>query len=107
MEAEPCFGGCAPFRERRQHDGIDADWSVSSVTTVVATGQPFWVVQFVHSGKQINKLEARTCLVLFSHLVNLGLGVTVCDRYSKLAFSQLPDLPYELEWLAWLSLDSR
>jgi tRNA-splicing ligase RtcB len=31
----------------------------------------------------------------------------VCDHYSKLAFSQFPDLPSELKRLAWLSLDSQ
>jgi tRNA-splicing ligase RtcB len=31
----------------------------------------------------------------------------VCDHYSKIAFSQFPDLPKELKRLAWLSLDSQ
>ena len=30
-----------------------------------------------------------------------------CDHYSRLAFSQFPDLPGELKRLAWLSLDSQ
>ena len=36
-----------------------------------------------------------------------GTGAAVCDHYSKLAFSQFPDLPSELKRLAWLSLDSQ
>ena len=31
----------------------------------------------------------------------------MCDHYSRLAFSQFPDLPSELKRLAWLSLDSQ
>ena len=31
----------------------------------------------------------------------------MCDYYSKIAFSQFPDLPSELKRLAWLSLDSQ
>jgi hypothetical protein len=37
----------------------------------------------------------------------LELPESVCDYYSKLAFSQFMDLPSELKRLAWLWLDSQ
>ena len=45
-------------------------------------------------------------VALLSHSGSRGTGAAVCDHYSKLAFSQFPDLPSELKRLAWLSLDS-
>ena len=44
---------------------------------------------------------------MLSHSGSRGTGAAVCDHYSKLAFSQFPDLPSELKRLAWLSLDSQ
>ncbi len=45
-------------------------------------------------------------MALLSHSGSRGTGAAVCDHYSKIAFSQFPDLPSELKRLAWLSLDS-
>jgi tRNA-splicing ligase RtcB len=45
-------------------------------------------------------------VALLSHSGSRGTGAAVCDFYSKVAFSQFPDLPSELKRLAWLSLDS-
>jgi tRNA-splicing ligase RtcB len=45
-------------------------------------------------------------VALLSHSGSRGTGAAVCDHYSKIAFSQFPDLPSELKRLAWLSLDS-
>ena len=49
-------------------------------------------------------INVRTALL--SHSGSRGTGAAVCDYYSKLAFSQFPELPSELKRLAWLSLDS-
>ena len=46
-------------------------------------------------------------MALLSHSGSRGTGASVCDHYSKLAVSQMPDLPSELKRLAWLSLDSQ
>ena len=51
-------------------------------------------------------LQPGTYVALLSHSGSRGTGAAVCDHYSKLAFSQFPDLPSELKRLAWLSLDS-
>jgi tRNA-splicing ligase RtcB len=53
-----------------------------------------------------NELPAGTYVALLSHSGSRGTGAAVCDHYSKIAFSQFPDLPSELKRLAWLSLDS-
>ena len=56
---------------------------------------------------KIKDLEAGIYVALLSHSGSRGTGASVCDHYSKLAFSQFPDLPGELKRLAWLSLDSQ
>ena len=57
--------------------------------------------------RKINDLEPGTYVALLSHSGSRGTGAAVCDHYSKIAFSQFPDLPSELKRLAWLSLDSQ
>ena len=52
-------------------------------------------------------LPPGTYVALLSHSGSRGTGAAVCDYYSKIAFSQFPDLPSELKRLAWLSLDSQ
>jgi len=43
---------------------------------------------------------------LLSHSGSRGTGAAVCDYYSKLAAKKHPELPKELQRLAWLSLDT-
>lgn len=45
-------------------------------------------------------------LALLSHSGSRGTGAAVCDRYSKRAMQLHPELPKELQYLAWLDLDS-
>ncbi|MEO7297750.1 MAG: RtcB family protein [Verrucomicrobiota bacterium] len=54
-----------------------------------------------------NELPPGTYVALLSHSGSRGTGAAVCDYYSKIAFSQFPDLPSELKRLAWLSMDSQ
>ena len=42
---------------------------------------------------------------MLSHSGSRGTGAAVCDHYSKLAVKKHPELPKELQRLAWLSLD--
>jgi tRNA-splicing ligase RtcB len=118
IEAETRFGVGASFRERRQHDVFDADWSVSPITQqnkdkawsqlgTSGSGNHFVEFGLFTAHSNINELEAGTYLALLSHSGSRGTGAAVCDHYSKLAFSQFPDLPNELKRLAWLSLDSQ
>src|SRR3954467_7611392 len=117
IEAETRFGVGANFKDRRHHKVLDADWTVSPVTKqnkdrawsqlgTSGSGNHFVEFGFFTSHGQIHGLEAGTYLALLSHSGSRGTGAAVCDHYSKLAFSQFPDLPSELKRLAWLSLDS-
>ncbi len=118
IERETRFGVGASFRERRQHDVLDADWSVSPVTKSLkdkawsqlgtsGSGNHFVEFGLFTAHGKIKELEAGTYVALLSHSGSRGTGAAVCDHYSKLAISQFPDLPNELKRLAWLSLDSQ
>jgi len=123
IEAETRFGVGAMFRERRQHAVLDADWTVSPVTKQLkdkawsqlgTSGSGNHFVEFglftAHGPLTppggAGELPAGTYVALLSHSGSRGTGAAVCDHYSKLAFSQFPNLPSELKRLAWLSLDS-
>ncbi len=118
IEAETRFGVGANFKERRAHDVLDADWSVSPVTKKLrdkawsqlgTSGSGNHFVEFgVFTAKEkLGELPAGEYVALLSHSGSRGTGAAVCDHYSKLAFAQFADLPSELKRLAWLSLDSQ
>ena len=119
IEAETRFGVGASFRERRQHDVMDADWSVSGVTKqnkdrawsqlgTSGSGNHFVEFGLFTTHSKINHLEPGTYVALLSHSGSRGTGAAVCDHYSKLAFGlRRAELPSELLRLAWLSLDSQ
>ena len=123
IEAETRFGVGANFRERREHDVMDADWSVSPITQqhkdrawsqLGTSGSGNHFVEFglftahgeIPQAGIAASLPAGTYVALLSHSGSRGTGAAVCDHYSKIAFSQFPDLPGELKRLAWLSLDT-
>ena len=118
IEAETRFGVGATFKNRRQHEIMDADWSVSPVTQqnrdrawsqlgTSGSGNHFVEFGLFTAHGKIHDLEPGTYVALLSHSGSRGTGAAVCDHYSKIAFSQFPDLPSELKRLAWLSLDSQ
>jgi tRNA-splicing ligase RtcB len=118
IEAETRFGVGATFKNRRHHEVMDADWSVSPVTQqnkdrawsqlgTSGSGNHFVEFGLFTAHGKIHDLEAGTYVALLSHSGSRGTGAAVCDHYSKIAFSQFPDLPNELKRLAWLSLDSQ
>jgi tRNA-splicing ligase RtcB (3'-phosphate/5'-hydroxy nucleic acid ligase) len=124
IEAETRFGVGANFKQRRTHDVLDADWSVSPITKqnkdkawsqLGTSGSGNHFVEFglftahgpIASAGQSKELPPGTYVALLSHSGSRGPGAAVCDYYSKIAFSQFPDLPSELKRLAWLSLDSQ
>ncbi len=117
IAAETRFGVGSNFKQRRQHEVLDADWSVSPVTKqnkdrawsqlgTSGSGNHFVEFGLFTSHGKIHDLEPGTYVALLSHSGSRGTGAAVCDYYSKVAFSQFPDLPGELKRLAWLSLDS-
>ncbi|HZM06582.1 MAG TPA: RtcB family protein [Candidatus Saccharimonadales bacterium] len=117
IEAETRFGVGATFRDRRAHEVLDADWTISPVTKqnkgrawsqlgTSGSGNHFVEFGLFTAHSKINDLEPGTYVALLSHSGSRGTGAAVCDYYSKIAFTQFPDLPSELKRLAWLSLDS-
>ncbi len=118
IEAETRFGVGASFKQRREHEVMDADWSVSGVTKqnkdrawsqlgTSGSGNHFVEFGLFTAHNKIAELEPGTYVALLSHSGSRGTGAAVCDHYSKLAFGlRRAELPSELLRLAWLSLDS-
>ena len=118
IEAETRFGVGSSFKNRRTHEVLDGDWSVSPITKqnrdrawsqlgTSGSGNHFVEFGLFTAHGKIRELEPGTYVALLSHSGSRGTGAAVCDHYSKIAFSQFPDLPSELKRLAWLSLDSQ
>jgi tRNA-splicing ligase RtcB len=118
IEAETRFGVGANFKNRRQHEVLDADWNASPVTRqnkdrawsqlgTSGSGNHFVEFGLFTAHGEIHGLAPGTYVALLSHSGSRGTGAAVCDHYSKIAFGQFPDLPSELKRLAWLSLDSQ
>jgi tRNA-splicing ligase RtcB len=117
IETQTRFGVGASFKERREHEVMDADWSVSPITQLnkdrawsqlgtSGSGNHFVEFGLFTAHGKIQQLEPGTYVALLSHSGSRGTGAAVCDHYSKLAFAQFKDLPSELKRLAWLSLDT-
>ena len=117
IEAETRFGIGANFKRRREHEVLEADWSISPVTKqnkdrawaqLGTSGSGNHFVEFgVFTNEQpIEGLPAGEYVALLSHSGSRGTGAAVCDFYSKRAMAQHPDLPKEHKHLAWLALDS-
>ena len=118
IEAETRFGIGSHFKHRRQHDVLDADWSISPVTSqnrdrawaqlgTSGSGNHFVEFGLFTAHGRIHALEPGTYVALLSHSGSRGTGAAVCDYYSKVAAGRRPDLSGELKRLAWLSLDSQ
>jgi tRNA-splicing ligase RtcB len=117
IEEETRFGIGASFKNRREHEVLDADWTVSKITEAKkdkawsqlgtsGSGNHFVEFGTLTLDHDDLGLEAGTYLALLSHSGSRGTGATVADYYSKLAMSLHPELPKELKHLAWLDLDT-
>ena len=117
IQAETRFGIGAKFKQRRQHEVIDADWTASPVTKrnkdrawaqlgTSGSGNHFVEFGTFTTSERIENLEAGEYVALLSHSGSRGTGAQVCDYFSKLAMAQNLDLPKAHRHLAWLSLDS-
>jgi tRNA-splicing ligase RtcB (3'-phosphate/5'-hydroxy nucleic acid ligase) len=118
IESETRFGMGCQFKQRREHEVMDEDWSVSPVTQRLrdkawsqlgTSGSGNHFVEFgaftvdTKRGGALS-LEPGEYLALLSHSGSRGTGAQVCDFYSKLAMARHEQLPRELKRLAWLSL---
>ena len=117
LERETRFGIGATFRTPRQHQVMDRDWKVTSVTSKLkdkAWGQ----LGTSGSGNHFVEYGELTVtdptvgvptgryLALLSHSGSRGSGAQVAQHYSRLARDLHPELPKELSHLAWLDLAS-
>ncbi len=117
IEAETRFGIGAAFKQRREHEVLAADWSVSPVTRqhqdrawaqlgTSGSGNHFVEFGLFTNDAPIQGLAPGKYIALLSHSGSRGTGASVCDYYSKLAMARHPELPKEHRHLAWLLLDT-
>ena len=114
---ETRFGIGSKFKNRRQHEVLDDEWSVSPITKqnkdkawsqlgTSGSGNHFVEFGVLTIGDAQLGLEAGTYLALLSHSGSRGTGAIVASHYSKLAQKLHPELPKNLRQLAWLDLDT-
>lgn len=114
---ETRFGIGAKFRNRRQHDVLDEDWSFTPLvrglkdkawSQLGTSGSGNHFVEFGVLALDDDELglPAGDYLALLSHSGSRGSGATIASHYSKLARAQHPELPRELSALSWLDLES-
>jgi tRNA-splicing ligase RtcB (3'-phosphate/5'-hydroxy nucleic acid ligase) len=117
IERETRFGIGASFKSPRQHDVMDADWRVSSVTSQLKDkarsqlGTSGSGNHFIEFGRLVVSddavgLPGGDYLALLSHSGSRGTGAHIAQHFSKLARRLHPELPTELGHLAWLELST-
>ncbi len=113
---ETRFGVGSTFKQRRDHQVMDEDWTVSPVTKqhrdkawsqLGTSGSGNHFVEFGSFAVEENELglPRGEYMALLSHSGSRGTGALVCQHYSRLAMDRRSDLSKELKHLAWLSLD--
>src|SRR5436190_9806345 len=116
IHAETRFGVGSTFQDRRHHSVLEEDWTCSPITRqnkdkawsqlgTSGSGNHFVEFGMFMAKEQIQDLPPGEYVALLSHSGSRGTGAAVCDYYSKLAMKKHPELPKELQRLAWLSLD--
>ncbi|MBV8813261.1 MAG: RtcB family protein [Verrucomicrobia bacterium] len=116
LEAETRFGVGSTFRQPRSHPIMDEDWAVSPVTLRLrdkawkqlgtsGSGNHFVEFGVLTVPQAVLGLSAGQYVALLSHSGSRGTGAEICNFYSKRARDRHPDLPKDLQRLAWLSLD--
>lgn len=124
IEDETRFGMGCEFKNRREHDVMDEDWSVSPITRrhkdkawaqLGTSGSGNHFVEFgafdvnaeqsaalKESGFDVPQGEY---IALLSHSGSRGAGAQVCQHYSRIAMDRRYDLPKDLKHLAWLTFE--
>jgi tRNA-splicing ligase RtcB len=117
LEKGTLFGTGGKWQRPHDHPVLEEDWSITAVTrevrdrAVVQLGTSGSGNHFVEFGvltldKADLGLAAGTYLALLSHSGSRGTGNLIATHYSKLAMQLHPELPRELQHLAWLDLDT-
>ncbi len=120
IENETRFGMNARFTEvRRDHSVMDdKDWYALGITRHLkdkaweqlgSSGGGNHFVEFgvltVEEKEEGLDLEPGEYVALLSHSGSRGTGAKIASHYSKVAREKHPELPKELQYLAWLDLD--
>jgi len=117
IQRETRFGIGGAFKQRRAHEVMDRDWSVTPVTAKLKDrawsqlGTSGSGNHFVEFG-ELTVIDRRaglpegTYLALLSHSGSRGTGAQIAGHYSRLAQRLHPELPRELAHLAWLDLST-
>jgi len=116
IESETRFGIGANFKQHREHEVMDEDWTVSPITRrfrdkawaqLGTSGSGNHFVEFGVFTVETNQLglEPGQYVALLSHSGSRGTGAQVCQHYSRIAMERHPELPKALKRLAWLSLE--
>jgi len=117
IETETRFGVGVEFKVPRKHSVMDEDWSVTPLTASLkdkawrqmgtsGSGNHFVEFGVFTLYQDEGGLAAGRYLALLSHSGSRGAGAAICSHYSKLARCLHPDLPHDLQHLAWLPLSS-
>lgn len=116
IERETRFGMGAAFEQRHDHAVMAEDWSVSPITQrsrdkawkqlgTSGSGNHFVEFGTLTLTDDDLGLKAGTYTALLSHSGSRGTGSNIAQHYSKLAMQQHPELPRQLQHLAWFDLD--
>ena len=114
LEGETRFGVGAKFQQRRDHDVMDEDWSVSPITErfrdkawaqLGTSGSGNHFVEFGEFSVDAEQaralgIEPGEYVALLSHSGSRGTGAQVCQHYSRIAMDRHTELPKELKHLA-------
>ncbi|MGD9692188.1 MAG: RtcB family protein [Phycisphaerales bacterium] len=117
IHKETRFGIGAEFEKPRDHDVLDMDWSITPLVSSLkrraqsqlgTSGSGNHFVEFgeLEVSAPTLGLQPAVYLALLSHSGSRGPGAAIASHYSKLAKELHPELPRELQELAWFSLDS-
>ena len=115
LARETLFGIGGAFRKKRDHQVMDMDWSISSITKVhrdLAWGQlgtsgsgnhfvEFGILKVEHDNAP---LRPGMYCALLSHSGSRGVGSKVATHYSRIAMAKHRELPREAHHLAWLDI---
>ncbi len=116
LERETLFGVGAGWRRARpEHSVMDEDWSITPVTRALqdkawsqlgTSGSGNHFVEFgeVQFHERCRGIDVGRYVALVSHSGSRGSGAQVCGHYSAVARALHPNLPRELQHLAWLPL---
>lgn len=114
---ETQFGVGSHFKQRREHDVMDRDWSVTVITErnkdkawsqlgTSGGGNHFVEYGIFEVSRDTLGIPPGRYLAILSHSGSRGTGASICTEYSKRAMARRSGLPPELKHLAWLELKS-